>query len=209
MRATLAPKYVVIDNFLPEDLVASLDQHVRTDRSTLELVDVDGGPQRGDYSAARKLWVRTDALGPFEPAFRANVMRRFPELCDGTGVASFPVAAVETKVCAQRDGSFLAKHVDTDTGEARDDRTTDRLISGVYYFPREPLGFAGGELVFYDFTGQIVTGRVTPRRNRFVAFPSFAYHEVTPVTATLEGLDHARWSVSCWLHRAQTAAAEH
>jgi Rps23 Pro-64 3,4-dihydroxylase Tpa1-like proline 4-hydroxylase len=202
MTVPPAPKFVIVDDFLTGELIAALDELVRADQR-MELMEFGGTPEQGAYSALRKLWVLEGSLGPLEPAFRAAVMDRFAELCAGTGVAPFDVARVETEVCAQSSGSFFAKHVDTDVGDAREALATDRLISSVYYFPREPLAFSGGELVLYDFTGKTPSARIAPRRNRLVAFPSFAYHEVMPITESDGTFDGARWSVNCWLHRAK------
>jgi SM-20-related protein len=200
MSVPLAPKFVVIDDLLPDQLIESLDEHVRADPHALELTDFGGAPGES-YSALRKLWVHKDALGALESAFCTAVMERFGDLCAGTGIAPFEVARIETEVCAQSAGSYFAKHIDTDTRDSGRPLSTDRLISAVYYFPREPLAFSGGELILYDFTDKIPAARIAPRRNRLVAFPSFACHEVTPVTA--DGFDGARWSVNCWLHRAR------
>jgi SM-20-related protein len=206
MTVPLAPKYLVIDGFLSDDALAALEEYARVDAGAMQLTDLGGAPGEA-YSAMRKLWLRDGALGPLEPAFRAATMNHFESLCRGTGVAPFEVNRVETEVVAQRPGSFFAKHVDTDTREAGQSQTTVRMISTVFYFPREPLTFSGGELVFYDFTGRIETARIEPRRNRLIAFPSFAYHEVRPVTAGEESFDSARWSVNCWLHRARHVGA--
>lgn len=203
MPASLAPKFVVVDGFLPEELVDSLDQLVRSDAQAMELSELGGLPAHGYYSAARKVWLLKAGLAQLEPAFCSAIIDHLPVLCEGTGVAPFEVARVETQVSAQRAGSFFAKHVDTDSGEVARPKSSDRLISAVYYFPREPLAFCGGELLFYDFTGRTITARIAPRRNRLVAFPSFACHEVTQVTADCDSFEGARWSVNCWLHRAR------
>jgi SM-20-related protein len=203
MSVPLAPKFIIIEDFLDDELLGSLDAHVRADPAAMQLTELGGSPQEGHYSAYRRLWVHEASLGPVEPAFRDAMMSRLAELCAGTGVAPFTVARVETEVCAQRPGSSFAKHIDTDTQEASRSLPTDRLISSVFYFPREPLAFSGGELLLYDFTGKIPAERIAPRRNRLVAFPSFAYHEVTPITAAEDSFENARWSVNCWLHRAR------
>lgn len=192
----------MIDEFLSLDVLAGLEEHARADTERLHLTQLGGAPGE-TYSALRKLWVRDGGLGPLEPAFRSAMVGRFADLCSATGVAPFEIALVETEVVAQLPGSYFAKHVDTDTREASESLATVRMISAVLYFPREPLAFLGGELVLYDFTGRVVASRVRPRRNRLVAFPSFAYHEVTPLTAGNDTFDAARWSVNCWLHRAR------
>lgn len=203
MKPPPAPKFVVIDDFLASALVEALDTHVRGDQQAMELVELGPPPEPGYSSASRKLWVHNRSLGALEPDFSAAVIERFGDICAGTGVAPFAVARVETEVCAHRSGSFFAKHIDTTVGEARKSLASDRMISAVYYFPREPLGFSGGELVLYDFTGEMPVAQIEPRRNRLVAFPSFAHHSVTPLTEGAETFDCARWSVNCWLHRAR------
>jgi Rps23 Pro-64 3,4-dihydroxylase Tpa1-like proline 4-hydroxylase len=203
MNVPLGPKYVVIDDFLAGPVLAEIENHARSRPEALELKDFGGAPQEGHYSALRKLWVHTDGLGPAEADFRAAIAGRFDELRSGTGIPPFELAAIETEVCAQRPGSFFARHIDTDTRDATPDASSDRMISAVFYFPREPLAFSGGELVLYDFTGQVPTATIAPRRNRLVAFPSFATHEVTPLAASEDDLASARWSVNCWLHRSR------
>ena len=203
MSVPIAPKFIVIEDFLPEDLLSGLERHVLAEPAALELKDFGGSPGDGHYSALRKLWVHNDSLGPHEAAFCNAVSANLGTIFEGVGIAPFEVARLETEVCAQRPGSFFAKHIDTDTRDAVGETSSDRIISIVYYFPREPLGFTGGELVFYDFSATVATAKLSPRRNRLVAFPSFAAHEVTPVAAPDDRLDHARWSVNCWVHRAR------
>jgi SM-20-related protein len=200
MSVALAPKFIIVDDFLSKDALTRLDHHVRADPDALELMNFGGHPTEG-YSALRKLWVHPRALGPADSAFLSAMNDSLKDLFAGTGVPPFEVSRMEIEVCAQRPGSFFAKHIDTDTLEASRSLSSDRLISTVFYFPREPLAFSGGELILYDFTGLVPAATISPRRNRLVAFPSFAYHEVTPMIAADDSLDAARWSVNCWLHR--------
>lgn len=197
-----APKFVVIDEFLPGPILEALEAHASSEPEALELQDL-GGPAGEHYSAQRRLWVRADGLGPLESAFESAITERLPEIIAGAGVPPFDIARIETEVCAQRSGSYFAKHIDTDTREPRRPLATDRLISAVYYFPQEPPAFSGGQLILYDFVGRSEAARIEPKRNRLVAFPSFVCHEVTPITADHDTLAGARWSVNCWLHRAR------
>ena len=203
MSVPIAPKFVVIDDFLPGDVLAGIDAHVMANPDALELKDFGGSPEEGHYSALRRLWVHQDALGPYESAFCTAIEEHLCRIFGGVGMDPFEIARMEIEVCAQRPSSFFAKHIDTDTHNDVGLTSSDRIISVVFYFPREPLAFTGGELTFYDFTGKVATGTVTPRRNRMVAFPSFAAHEVTHVMGPDDHPEHARWSVNCWLHRAR------
>src|SRR3954467_8590001 len=118
MNVPLRPKFIVLDDFLPTDVLAGIEQHVRADPEALELKDFGGDPEEGHYSATRKLWVHRDGLGPGEVPFCTAVTDSFEDLRVGTGIPPFDLARVETEVCVQRPGSFFAKHIDTDTHEA-------------------------------------------------------------------------------------------
>ena len=199
----MAPRFHIIDDFLPLPLLAAIEDEARARQAELELTDCGGDPQDGAYSARRRVWVLKQGLGALTAAFDAAVMARFAELCGGTGIAEFAVSRLEHELCAQRDGSHFAPHIDTDSREPARDLTSDRLISAVFYFPCEPHGFTGGELLLHPFFSAVEPVRVAPRRNRLVAFPSFAIHEVTRVTTSDDGFEAARHSVNCWLHRAR------
>ena len=203
MSVPIAPKFVVIDDLLPGYVLAGIDAHVMANPDALELKDFGGSPQEGHYSALRRLWVHRNALGPHETAFCGAIKKHLDQIFGGAGIEPFEIARMEIEVCAQRPGSFFAKHIDTDTRDIVGSTSSDRIISVVFYFPREPLAFTGGELIFYDFTGKVATGTVAPRRNRSVAFPSFAAHEVTQLMGADDHPENARWSVNCWLHRAR------
>jgi len=65
----LAPKFVIIDDFLPDNLVAELEDNLMTNEGALRLQELGGSPTGGYYSALRRLWVHEGSLGPIEPAF--------------------------------------------------------------------------------------------------------------------------------------------
>jgi Rps23 Pro-64 3,4-dihydroxylase Tpa1-like proline 4-hydroxylase len=87
------------------------------------------------------------------------------------------------------------------TGASRRDAGSPgvRTVSGVYYFYRQPKAFDGGELRLYAF-GEEAFVDIEPSENAFVAFPSFAAHEVLPVTCPSGAFEDSRFSVNCWLH---------
>lgn len=199
----MAPRFAIIDDFLPPALLGAIEGVARERQGELELTDFGGDPQDGAYSALRRMWVLKDGLGALTGQFDAAVMARFGELCRDTGVPEFTVSRLEHELCAQRDGSHFARHIDTDSREPARDLASDRLISAVFYFPCEPHGFSGGELLLHPFFSAGDPVRIAPRRNRLIAFPSFAIHEVTRVTSGDGGFAAARHSVNCWLHRAR------
>ena len=74
------------------------------------------------------------------------------------------------------------------------------MVSAVYYFHRQPRGFSGGQLAIYPIdAGDAAT--IEPMHDRLVVFPSFAPHEVLPVTVPGNAFADARFSINCWLRR--------
>ena len=136
------------------------------------------------------------------PWFVAELGRVVGGLFEHFGVHDMREHHVELDVTAHRDGGFYCPH--RDSGSAR---SGSRLVSFVYYFHREPKGFAGGELLLYDtcvatdrYRGTAFS-RIEPVNNSLVFFPSDYYHEILPVRTESDAFENARFTVNGWLHR--------
>ena len=146
-------------------------------------------------------------LGPSDPILRERLLERLAALVQDLGITPFAPHRIELELAAHNHGAHFAAHVDTFTGEARA-KTGDRIISGVYYFYRKPRSFSGGQLRLHRF-GEENEGFVDiePAQNSFVAFPSWAMHEVRPVCCPSQDFADSRFAVNCWFYRARTAQA--
>ena len=100
-------------------------------------------------------------------AFRAVIEDRIEEIVSGAGCAGFRPDMMEIELVATRDGGHFIRHIDTRTKISDD--PTDRIVSAVYYFHREPAAFEGGELISL-LLGQCDT----------IGFRSTGAHEVSP-----------------------------
>jgi len=117
-------------------------------------------------------------------------------------VTSFEPSTIELELVASNDGAFFKRHIDTFIRGAR--TSSDRLLSGVYYFHAEPKAFSGGALRLYPFgreQGESNFAEVQPEQNTLVAFPSWAWHEVLPVSCPSRRFSDSRFNVNCWVHR--------
>ena len=137
------------------------------------------------------------------PWFVAELGRVVGDVFEHFGVHDMREHHVELDVTAHRDSGFYSPHRDIGNG-----RSGSRLVSFVYYFHREPKGFAGGELLLYDtcvatndYSAKAFS-RIEPVNNSLVFFPSGYYHEVLPVRAESDAFENARFTVNGWLHRA-------
>lgn len=207
MDRLLVPGYIVIDDFLPDDLISQLDAQVAAQEAHLFEIAIDSDVNGNGYAGSRRLWQSPGGLGPCEPAFTAAVSARLGELFTATGIRPCPPARYEYELNAQFDGAFFERHIDSDFGPAAAARTSDRVISAVYYFSRPTARHTGGELELFAFNGTEPAISITPMRNRLVAFPSFAWHQVAQVCAQDDGLANARLSINCWIHRARPDTA--
>ncbi len=202
--ADVLSPYSIIDGFLDDSALAELRLYARERRERFKPAAVRVGTADAYQAAARqslRVPVRDDEL----PLFRGAVATAASRLFDDLGISAQPVVAYELEMVAHGNGGFFKRHIDTFTGRGRTNQRTDRLLSTVFYFGLGPRRFAGGELLIHPFLDGSEPAAIDPAPNRLVAFPSFAPHEVRPVTLADDTFENARFAVNCWLHRAGAA----
>lgn len=149
-------------------------------------------------------------FGPLRPVIEARLMDALTEIRRLTGGGGPMPTSLELELAAHGDGAHFKPHTDTSLGSDRKPLGAapgeDRLISGVYYFHRQPKGFSGGELRLYRFGLDLTAGEpdpgdfvdLEPIDNSFVAFPSWAAHEVRRVDCPSGRFADYRFAVNCW-----------
>lgn len=186
--------HAVIENFLETALVERLLDHVDANRDRFMPTTVrqtDG--TRVDTAARISLGLEDlgDCLEPLthrlhaaEPMLRARI-----------GMGAYRFKDIELQIAAHNHGGFFCRHGDSYKGWG-----IDRVISGVYYFHRQPCGFSGGVLRLYPLTGEGHED-VAPTHNSLVVFPSFVQHEVMPVACPSGEFMDSRFAVNCWFRK--------
>jgi len=172
-----------------------------------------------DFVLAREAQLRlSEVTTKVEGYRRSRVLFDFPELSElvlsrvraylpaalrALAVPRFHVAKIEAQLTAHNDGDYFKVHPDSGSED-----TAAREITFVYYFNREPKGYAGGELVLYDsrlVNGALEKGEsfslIEPRRNSMVLFPSHCHHEVLPVTCPSRTFADGRFTINGWVRR--------
>lgn len=142
-------------------------------------------------------------LGPHHDVLESRVRAAVPGWIAALRVTPFAISEVELELAAHNDGAHFTLHSDTYT---RDQRARgDRMLSAVYYFHREPQGFSGGCLRLHRIGARVGdTGiDVPPAQNSLVVFPSWAPHEVLPVSCPSRAFADSRFAVNCWIYRAR------
>ena len=203
-RAPVPPHNIIADFLTPDDHGRLLDWTVAN-----EHLFVPSRTKGRDYDPVIRscLSVRKDAGHWWVAAVREQVARLGEALFTAAGMKPFEIADVELELTAYNHGAHFLPHVDVVTGSER--QQTDRVVSGVYYFFRNPKSFCGGALRLHRFG---TTGSeegdffdIEPRQNRFLIFPSWARHEVRPVGCPSRQFVESRFAINCWIHRRREA----
>ena len=189
---------VQLDGFLTGSEVAWLMQYVFSAKDSFAPSQV---------SDAKEDYRHSLVLGAPETLKRlivGKIRAVMPEVMPQLRMGRFPIGEIECQITASVDGSYFKPHTDAGVNE-----TEKRQFTYVYYFNREPKGFAGGELRIYDDT--IRSGKlaatdsyqvVEPRHNSIVFFQAAVMHEVAPVSMASGDFRDSRFTVNGWIDRA-------
>ena len=194
------PRHRIIDNFLPDDLHGRLLAFALASIERFSPTRVGPPEGEGVDKEVRRSWSAKGGLGALKQEFLAAVDRQADEIRESVGVPPFPLLDHEVELAAHRDGCFYKPHIDTFAGPSRSASASDRVLTLVYYFHRQPRVFQGGELALYPFSGADPE-LLEARDNRLVAFASFARHEVRPIACPGDAWEDARFAVNCWFLR--------
>jgi SM-20-related protein len=192
---SIMPPLRVRRDFLAAELVGDL-----LDFAIAREADFEPTGVRSEGGATVKPAVRVSQglrdLGAFEPLLEAAVRAAAPGLIAELGMSPTPISQIELQLVAHGDGAFYKRHIDTETaGKPR----APRILSGVVYFHREPKGFSGGALRLYAIGDEARFVDVEPERNALVVFPSWAPHEVLPVSRPSADFADSRFAINCWV----------
>jgi SM-20-related protein len=201
---SVLPKVAILENFLSQTDHDALLTFVLASRGSFSAAPVY---ERGRPSVRA---TQRDGLklGGRDLPVMAPLIDRLKEeqetLFRGAGMKPAPVVRFETELAAYNDGGFFHEHIDTLTGGIKDEQGVEqaRALSAVYYFYRRPRAFTGGRLRMWGYSDGEDRPHfdITPSDNALVAFPSFAMHEVLPVSCPSRNFEDSRFAVNCWLH---------
>lgn len=164
----------------------------------------------GIVNPDRRVSEKTGKLGPFREIFERKIGALLDDLFRRTGTRPFEPEYYELELVAHGDGAHFKPHTDIPFGPGRKplggdkSGTQDRLLSGVYYFHRAPKAFSGGALRLYRFGGSEAPDDwvdVEPEQNSLVVFPTWATHEVLPISCPSKDFADSRFAVNVWLCR--------
>jgi len=186
-------------SFLPADEIGELFEWVRANEVRFTPSRVDGGRLLPHVRQALSL----RDLGPFAPLLSARIGAIVPELVAALRVTPFAVSEIEFELAAHNEGAHFVLHSDLYTGTRS--LRGDRMLSAVLYFYREPKAYSGGELRLHRLGASPDEEEgvdIVPEHNLLACFPSWAPHEVMPVTCPSGLFGDSRFALNCWVYRA-------
>jgi SM-20-related protein len=199
-RGLMLP-YIVLRDFLDDATVAGLLDYALSRQA-------DFAPTRlGSRAIDPSIRISTSLreLGSYRQILKAKIFEVLPRLIAQWRLAPLDGPKLETELVAHGDGAFYRRHIDTQDGR-HDEIPRIRVLSGVYYFHAEPKAFVGGALRLYAIFGKEGENFVDiePMRNSLLVFPSWAPHEVMPVSCPSQRFIDSRFAINCWVYTRKT-----
>lgn len=194
------PAYRVVRDFFDEGMVSKLLEHAVVHESEFNPTALNGGI----IDSSIRVSSRLRGFGRLEEEVRRQALDLAPALMAELRVPIFAPSRIELEMVAHGDGAFFKRHVDTRIGSSLDEVTTQRILSGVYYFHTRPRRFSGGALRLYAFGADETSANfvdLEPEWNTLVVFPSWAAHEVLHVGCPSGQFIDSRFAINCWFRK--------
>lgn len=204
-----------LPDFLSEGEHRRLLEWVLSHSEAFEVAAVTTGKSgdQGKIKKNKRIALTNCDLGEMEGVMEARLHHALGQIVELTGYHGPTPSSLELEIAAHGDGAYFRPHLDIPVGQDRLPlgawEGEDRALSAVLYFHREPKRFSGGELRLYRFgstldcdgaePGSYVD--LEPLNNTLVAFPSWALHEVRPVSCPSGDFMDYRFALNCWYCR--------
>jgi SM-20-related protein len=192
----IMPPHLVLHDFLDEDTVAGLLDYALSHQA--EFAPARLRSKKVDPSI--RVSTSTRKLGRYHAILTNKILAMVPGVAARLQVTSVKAPDLEIELVAHGDGAFYKRHIDTGTG-SYEHANHIRVLSGVYYFYAAPKAFSGGALRLHAMGGNKDRNFVDiePVRNSLLIFPSWAPHEVMPVSCPSQRFIDSRFAINCWV----------
>ncbi len=194
------PPHRLVRDFLPQEMAEALLNWAIENEARFEPTKVGNGEAERQDSQLR-VSVSIRRFGDLKQELRRRFLEIAPSLISNLRLNPLEIVNSELELVAHRDGAFYGRHIDTRTGACKGD-TDFRFLSAVYYIHQRPKPFSGGALRLHRFGAAGGDGDfldIEPEHNLLAAFPSWAAHEVRPISCPSGEFAHSRFAVNIWL----------
>ncbi len=190
------PPYKIVDGFLGEALICGLLDHARAEEANFSPTKV--GKAEGILDPGIRVSKVHRDFGELRDELKASFEKMMPKAIEELRIPPFDLAHCEIELVAHNDGAFYKRHIDTRTGVP--DTKSQRALTGVLYFHSQPKQFSGGQFRLFSLNSQNFVD-IEPQSDRLVLFPSWAPHEVMPISCPSGKFEHSRFAINCWYRR--------
>lgn len=195
----LAP-YRIIRGFLGEEMVEQLLAYAQDNQGGFVPTRVGSGE-----NARMDPEIRASVVLHQLEFLKKAMISRFDAVSEWAmkemNLSPLSVKLKEVELVAHGDGAFYSRHIDTHMQNP--DSSSLRVLTGVYYFHASPKRFSGGELRLHSFLLPEHGGHyqdIEPERDMLLLFPSWAPHEVRPISCPSGAFADHRFAINCWYH---------
>lgn len=190
------PPHKVIRDFLGPDLISQLLALAQANQNAFTPARIGNDSELNTKVRISRLLRDFGSLRDTLAArFRAVMAQAIAEL----RLVPFELGRIEMELAAHGDGAFYRRHIDTETNVT--DKTMDRALTGVLYFHAQPKNYDGGELRLYSILPPKQGGcfqDIAPEQDMLLLFPSWAPHEVRPISCPSGAFMDSRFAINCW-----------
>ncbi|MFZ0424311.1 MAG: 2OG-Fe(II) oxygenase [Xanthobacteraceae bacterium] len=196
----LMPPHLVLHEFLEKETLAALLEFTLAHESAFAPSAL--GFDEGKINPEIRVSTGTRDFGQFKPILISKILPLVPHMVGKLRTTPVRAPGLELELVAHNQGAFYKRHIDTQTAS---DRKSLRVLSGVYYFHAVPKAFTGGELRLYAIGAENAPFvDIAPERNSLLVFPSWAPHEVRPISCSSGRFIDSRFAINCWVHRSNS-----
>ena len=200
-RTSFSPTpYILQNEFLSKEQIQQVWGHVEKHQELFQNSIMLDDQVDSSYRKSKVLY--EEALKSISPWFLNKVGQLLNNSWKSLSLEVEKIKHQEIQMTLHEQGAFFQMHQDAShCGTA-----SNRYVTFVYYFYKEPKAFEGGDLILFDMDeGSKIPGtmytRYQPRHNSIILFPSKAYHLVTPVNLPQKNPLNGRFTLNGWLHR--------
>jgi len=194
---TIAPA-IVIDDFLPAEDMRAIHRLACEQEANFVQAGTDSRLREGTVNPEKRKTLVTSMLD-FKRKFFLDFLRKnLSRFQRAFGLPAFEIDRVEIKMTNHIDGGFFKTHADNHTPIKK----AGRAITFLYYFGNPQPKYEGGDLYLIDSCldegklSETWFTKVNPTPNRFVAFPSWYYHAVSPIVLPGNRFADGRFAIS-------------
>lgn len=191
--------FIAVNNFLDNKEQLIIWKHIRKNKNNFIKSMIDGGRLRPEYRKSNIL--PEENLNEIKLWFLEKLYIALSGKLENLLMKPLQIRHTEIELNIHGHGDYYKIHKDSgDNGEIK-----NRKITFVYYFYKMPKKYTGGDLLLFDTNPKKNVyidkfTRIIPLNNSVIFFPSYFFHQITPVNCFSDNIENLRFTINGWLY---------